>query len=143
MPYDDANPFARILRGELPSIQLAEDDGALAIMDIMPQAEGHVLVIPKAPAEQIFDLPDAALVAAMRMTQRLAVAVRKALQPDGMFIGQFNGAAAGQTVPHVHFHVIPRHQGVDLRLHAREMADPAKLESIARRIRERLGETKP
>ena len=139
MPYDDANPFARILRGELPSIQLAEDDGALAIMDIMPQADGHVLIIPKAPAEQIFDLPDAALVAAIRMTQRLAVAVRQALQPDGVFVGQFNGAAAGQTVPHVHFHVIPRWKGAELHMHARDHADPEKLQSIAQRIRQQLG----
>ncbi|MBU6439835.1 MAG: HIT family protein [Betaproteobacteria bacterium] len=138
MAYDTNNPFARILRGELPSIQLAEDDGALAIMDIMPQADGHVLVIPKAPAEQIFDLPDAALVAGIRMTQRLAVAVRKALEPDGVFVGQFNGAAAGQTVPHVHFHVIPRWKGSDLRLHAREQADPDKLRDLAQRIRQQL-----
>ncbi len=138
MPYDDANPFARILRGELPSIRLAEDDGALAIMDIMPQADGHVLVIPKAPAEQIFELPDAALVATMRMTQRLAVAVREALQPDGLFIGQFNGAAAGQTVPHVHFHVIPRWKGSELHMHARDRADPDKLQAIAQRIRQQL-----
>jgi len=138
MAYDTNNPFARILRGELPSIQLAEDDGALAIMDIMPQADGHVLVIPKAPAEQIFELPDGALVAAIRMTQRLAVAVRKALEPDGVFVGQFNGAAAGQTVPHVHFHIIPRWKGSELRLHAREQADPDKLRSIAQRIRQQL-----
>ena len=139
MPYDDNNPFARILRGELPSIQLAEDEGALAIMDIMPQADGHVLILPKAPAEQIFDLPDAALVSAIRMTQRLAVAVRKALEPDGVFVGQFNGAAAGQTVPHVHFHVIPRWKGSELRMHAREQADTDKLKAIAQRIRQQLG----
>ncbi|WP_018914127.1 HIT family protein [Thiomonas sp. FB-6] len=138
MAYDANNPFARILRGELPSIQLAEDDGALAIMDIMPQADGHVLVIPKAPAEQIFDLPDAALVAAIRMTQRLAVAVRETLEPDGVFVGQFNGAAAGQTVPHVHFHVIPRWKGSELRMHAREQGDPDKLRAIAQRIRQQL-----
>ena len=138
MAYDANNPFARILRGELPSIQLAEDDGALAIMDIMPQADGHVLVIPKAPAEQIFDLPDAPLVAAIRMTQRLAVAVRKALEPDGVFVGQFNGAAAGQTVPHVHFHVIPRWKGSELRMHAREQGDPDKLRAIAQSIRQQL-----
>lgn len=138
MPYDDTNPFARILRGEFPSIQLAEDDTALAIMDIMPQADGHLLVIPKAPCEQIFDLPDDALVGAIRMTRRMAVAVRKALQPDGVFVGQFNGAAAGQTVAHVHFHVIPRWAGMELRLHARERADPDKLQAIARRIRDQL-----
>ncbi len=140
MPYDQDNPFARILRGEWPSIKLAENDDVLAIMDIMPQADGHALVIPKAPSEFLFELPDAALVAAARMTRRIAVAVRQALSPDGVFIGQFNGAAAGQTVPHVHFHVIPRWQGTDLRMHARERADPARLEQIAQRIRAQLGE---
>ena len=138
MPYDHANAFAKILRGELPSIKLAEDDHALAIMDIMPQADGHALVIPKAPSELIFDLPDEALVGAMRMTQRIAVAVRAALQPDGVFIGQFNGAAAGQTVPHVHFHVIPRWKGSELHMHARDRADPDKLQAIAQRIRQQL-----
>jgi histidine triad (HIT) family protein len=138
MPYDNANAFAKILRGELPSIKLAEDNHALAIMDIMPQADGHALVIPKAPSELIFDLPDEALVGAMRMTQRIAVAVRAALQPDGVFIGQFNGAAAGQTVPHVHFHVIPRWSGSELRMHARERADMEKLNALAQRIRAQL-----
>lgn len=138
MSYDDTNAFARILRGEIPCIKVAETDEALAIMDIMPQSDGHVLVIPKAPAAEIFDLPDAALVAAIRMTRQLAVAVRAALTPDGVFVGQFNGSAAGQTVPHVHFHVIPRWKGADLRLHARDMADSAKLEDLARRIRAHL-----
>ena len=138
MSYDDTNPFARILRGEIPSIKVAENDEALAIMDIMPQSNGHVLIIPKAPAAEIFDLPDTALVAAIRMTKALAVAVRAAVEPDGVFVGQFNGSAAGQTVPHVHFHVIPRWKGQDLRMHARDMADPAELEVLAQRIRAQL-----
>jgi histidine triad (HIT) family protein len=94
-----------------------------------------VLVIPKEPAAQIFDLSGDAAAASIRMTQRVAAAVRAALAPDGLFIGQFNGAAAGQTVPHVHFHVIPRTEGVALRMHARDVADAATLESIAQRIR--------
>ncbi len=98
MNYDDSNPFARILRGELPCIKVAESDAALAFMDLMPQADGHVLVVPKEAAVEIFELSDAATVACMRMTQKLAIAVRAALRPDGVFIGQFNGAAAGQTV---------------------------------------------
>ena len=138
MTYDDSNPFAKILRGELPCIKVAENDAALAFMDLMPQADGHVLVVPKEAAAEIFDLSDAATVACMRMTQKLAIAVRAALQPDGIFIGQFNGAAAGQTVPHVHFHVIPRWEGVDLRMHARDIADAATLESLAERIRARF-----
>ncbi|KVC87519.1 HIT family protein [Burkholderia ubonensis] len=136
MAYDTHNPFAKILRGDLPCVKVAEDDTTLVIMDLMPQADGHVLVIPKEPAAEIFDLSADAAAACIRMTQRVAAAVRDALQPDGMFIGQFNGRAAGQTVAHVHFHVIPRWEGVALKLHARDVADAATLESIARRIRE-------
>ncbi|HZZ11967.1 MAG TPA: HIT family protein [Paraburkholderia sp.] len=135
MNYDDSNPFARILRGELPCIKVAETDAALAFMDLMPQADGHVLVVPKEAAVQIYELSDASVVACMRMTQKLAIAARAALRPDGMFIGQFNGTAAGQTVPHVHFHVIPRWEGESLRMHAREVADAATLEALATRIR--------
>ena len=138
MSYDNNNPFARILRGELPCVKVAEDDATLAIMDLMPQADGHVLVIPKEPAAQIFELSGDAAAAGIRMTQRVAAAVRAALEPDGVFIGQFNGAAAGQTVPHVHFHVIPRWEGAELRMHAREIADAATLEALAQRIRARF-----
>ena len=139
MSYDPNNPFARILRGELPCIKLDENDHAVAIMDIMPQAEGHVLVIPKAPAAELYDLPEAALLGAMQLAQKLARAVRAALQPDGLFGGQCNGAAAGQTVAHVHFHLIPRWSGTELKLHAREMADAAQLQTVAERIRAQLG----
>ncbi|MBS6359484.1 HIT family protein [Burkholderia sp.] len=138
MSYDNNNPFARILRGELPCVKVAEDDATVAIMDLMPQADGHVLVLPREPAAEIFDLSPESAAACMRMTQRIAIAVRDALQPDGIFIGQFNGRAAGQTVAHVHFHVIPRWEGVALRLHAREIAESATLEALARRIREHL-----
>ncbi|NML33508.1 HIT family protein [Paraburkholderia antibiotica] len=136
MSYNDSNPFAKILRGELPCIKVAENDRALAFMDLMPQADGHLLVVPKEAVAEIFDLSDASLVASMRMAQKLAIAVRAALRPDGVFIGQFNGAAAGQTVPHVHFHVIPRWEGQSLKMHAREPADTDTLEALAKRIRE-------
>lgn len=138
MKYDDNNPFARILRGELPCIKVAETDATLVFMDLMPQADGHVLVVPKEAAAEIFELSDEAAVACIRMTQRIAVALRAALHPDGVFIGQFNGAAAGQTVAHVHFHVIPRWEGVPLRMHAREIADRATLDAFAQRIRAQL-----
>ena len=138
MKYDETNPFARILRGELPCIKVAETDATLAFMDLMPQADGHVLVVPKEAAVEIFELSDAATVECIRMTQRIAAAVREALKPDGVFIGQFNGAAAGQTVAHVHFHVIPRWDGQPLRMHAREMAPQATLEAFAQRIRAQL-----
>ncbi|SMG37051.1 HIT family protein [Paraburkholderia susongensis] len=135
MSYNDSNPFAKILRGELPCIKVAESDRALAFMDLMPQADGHLLVVPKEAVAEIFDLSDASLIASMRMTQKLAIAVRAALRPDGVFIGQFNGAAAGQTVPHIHFHVIPRWEGQPLKMHAREPADVDTLEALAQRIR--------
>ncbi|QCP51787.1 HIT family protein [Trinickia violacea] len=138
MSYDSNNAFAKILRGDLPCVKVAEDDATCAIMGLMPQADGHVLVIPKEPVAQIFELSGASAIACMRMTQRIAIAVRDALQADGVFIGQFNGSAAGQTVAHVHFHVIPRWEGVALSLHAREIADVATLEAFAQRIRERL-----
>ena len=135
MSYNDSNPFAKILRGELPCIKVAESDRALAFMDLMPQADGHLLVVPKEPVAEIFDLSDESLVESMRMAQKLAIAVRAALRPDGVFIGQFNGAAAGQTVPHVHFHVLPRWEGQPLKMHAREPADVDTLEALAKRIR--------
>ncbi|MBN3809602.1 HIT family protein [Paraburkholderia sp. Ac-20347] len=138
MAYDTNNIFAKLLRGEIPSIKLAENDDAVAIMDVMPQAEGHVLVLPKEGAEEIYELSPEALSAAMAMVHTLAAALRKALTPDGLMIAQFNGAAAGQTVPHVHFHLIPRRNGEELRMHARDMADKAELEAVAARIRAAL-----
>ncbi|WP_434660412.1 HIT family protein [Paraburkholderia sp. A3BS-1L] len=138
MAYDDDNIFAKLLRGEIPSIKLCESDAALAIMDVMPQSEGHVLVLPKEPAEEIYELSPEAVAASMAMVQKVAAAVRKSLAPDGLMIAQFNGAAAGQTVPHVHFHLIPRRRGEELRLHARDMADKAQLEVTAERIRAAL-----
>ncbi|MFX1672735.1 HIT family protein [Paraburkholderia sp. A2WS-5] len=138
MAYDDNNIFAKLLRGEIPSIKLCESDAALAIMDVMPQSEGHVLVLPKEPAEEIYELSPEAVAASMAMVQKVAAAVRKSLAPDGLMIAQFNGAAAGQTVPHVHFHLIPRRRGEELRLHARDMADKAQLEVTAERIRAAL-----
>ncbi|WP_310630263.1 HIT family protein [Paraburkholderia sp.] len=138
MAYDTNNIFAKLLRGEIPSIKLAENDAAVAIMDVMPQSEGHVLVLPKEGAEEIYELSPEALNAAMAMVHTLATALRKALTPDGLMIAQFNGAAAGQTVPHVHFHLIPRRNGEELRMHARDMADKAQLEAVAERIRAAL-----
>lgn len=136
--YDPNNVFAKILRGELPCFKVYEDDQTFAFMDIMPQADGHLLVLPKEAAAEIFELSEPAAQAAMRTTQRLARAVRAAFQPDGLFIGQFNGAAAGQTVPHVHFHLIPRWATQPLGAHSRDVADPKELEAMAERIRAAL-----
>jgi histidine triad (HIT) family protein len=138
MAYDNGNIFAKILRGEIPSVKVFEDEHTLAFMDVMPQAEGHVLVVPKEPAENILDLSPEGAAAMITTTQAVAKAVRKALGVPGIMLAQLNGAAAGQSVFHVHFHVIPRTGGVDLHLHARDMVDPKSLEPIAARIRSAL-----
>jgi histidine triad (HIT) family protein len=103
-------------------------------MDVMPQADGHVLVIPKEAAENIFDLSPAGAAALMTATQRIAKAVKKGLDVPGIMLAQLNGPASGQSVFHVHFHVIPRKQGIDLGLHARTMENPEKLKAIAEKI---------
>lgn len=138
MAYDTNNVFARILRGEIPAHKVCEDAHTLAFMDVMPQADGHALVIPKHPAENLFDLPAEHLSATILTTQRVARAVRKAFDAPGVMIAQLNGPAAGQSVFHVHFHVVPRFTGIDLRFHAREMADPAILAAHAERVRAAL-----
>jgi histidine triad (HIT) family protein len=135
MAYDRNNVFARILRGEIPSHRVYEDDLTLAFMDIMPQADGHTLVIPKAEAESILDTPEEALSAVVLTTRRVAGAVKKAFDAPGILIAQLNGRAAGQSVFHMHFHIVPRHAGLELRFHARDMADPALLAEHAARIR--------
>ncbi|HET7203179.1 MAG TPA: HIT family protein [Steroidobacteraceae bacterium] len=138
MAYDTNNIFARILRGEIPAHKVFEDAHTLAFMDVMPQADGHTLVIPKHPAENLFDLPGEELSATILATQRVARAVRKAFDSPGIMIAQLNGTAAGQSVFHVHFHVVPRFAGIDLRFHAREMADHAILAAHAERVRAAL-----
>lgn len=138
MTYDNNNVFAKILRGEIPSVKVFEDEKTLAFMDVMPQAEGHVLVIPKEPAENILDLSREGASAMMATAQRVAKAVKKSLNAPGIMLAMLNGAPAGQSVFHVHFHIIPRAHGVDLGLHARAMVDPKSLEPIAAKIRSAL-----
>lgn len=138
MSYDNNNIFAKILRVEIPCVKVFEDEKNLAFMDVMPQAEGHVLVIPKEPAENILDLSAESAAALMTATQIVAKAVKKGLNAPGVMLAMLNGASAGQSVFHVHFHVIPRSAGVDLGLHARGMVDPKKLEPIAAKIRSAL-----
>ena len=138
MAYDSNNVFAKILHGEIPCVKLYEDDKTLAFMDVMPQADGHALVIPKEAAENILDLSSESAAAMMATTQKIAKAVKKGLNAPGIMLAMLNGAPAGQSVFHVHFHVIPRAHGVDLGLHARSMADPKSLEPIAAKIRAAL-----
>jgi len=134
MAYDKNNIFAKILRGEAPCFKVYEDDMTLSFMDVMPQAEGHTLVIPKFEAENLFDLDPDYAAAMARTTKKIATAVKKAFDAPGILIAQLNGAPAGQTVFHIHTHIIPRSQGIDLKLHAREMADMDVLKQHAERV---------
>ncbi|WBQ11040.1 HIT family protein [Hyphomonadaceae bacterium ML37] len=137
--YDDQNIFAKILRGDAPSVKVFEDKQVIAIMDVFPQSEGHVLVIPKARARNLLDLPAEAASAAMERVQQVARAVEAALKPDGVMVAQFSGAAAGQTVFHVHFHVIPRWADRQIAGHGQAgQADVKALEALAERIRAKL-----
>ena len=143
MAYDPNNIFAKILRGEVPSHKVWEDADTIAILDVMPQSDGHTLIIPKTPAENLFDLDTGMAEAVMRTGQRLALAVHRAFHPDGVTLMQFNGAEAGQTVFHFHLHVIPRYAGQPLRSHGRGFADPAVLTEQAMHLKAALYSLEP
>jgi len=133
--YDAGNIFAKILRGEAPSVRVFEDEHVMAFMDVFPQAKGHVLVIPKhSTARNFLEEAPEIIGPLMLGVQRVARAVRAALNPDGLQISQFNGAPAGQTVYHLHVHIIPRWEGVPLGRHAEGMADMDELKELAERI---------
>jgi len=134
--YDDGNIFAKILRGEAPAAKVFEDEHVLAFMDVFPQSRGHTLVIPKhSTARNLLEEEPQVLADLMLGVQRVARAVRAALNPDGIVVTQFNGAVAGQTVYHLHVHIIPRWDGVPLGRHAGGgMADPAELKALAEQI---------
>jgi histidine triad (HIT) family protein len=136
--YDPANIFAKILRGEIPCHKVYEDGDTLAFMDVMPQAKGHALVVPKNPSRNLLDAAPADICAVMATAQKVTRAVKRAFHAGGVLIMQFNEAPAGQTVFHLHVHVIPRHDGVPLTQHSRQMADLAELAEHARMIRDAL-----
>ena len=139
MAYDPNNVFAKIIRGEIPCAKIYEDDDTLSFMDAMPQTDGHALIVPKrAQAEDLLDMPPDALHAVIVTTQKIAQAVDRAFRPDGIRIMQFNRPAAGQSVFHIHFHVIPMYEGVPMKLHAREMADKQVLAAQAEKIKAEL-----
>ena len=137
-PYDDQNIFAKILRDEMPAIRVFEDDHTLAFMDIMPRANGHCLVIPKAPCRNILDAAPETLAQVHRSVQVLSKAVMKAFGADGVTVQQFNEPAGGQVVFHYHVHVIPRVAGEKLRPHTGAMEDQAVLNANAEKIRAAL-----
>jgi histidine triad (HIT) family protein len=133
--YDGDNIFAKILRGEMPAAKVYEDDAALAFLDLFPQSRGHTLVLPRTPARNLFDIEPAALEALITRVQKIAKGVRAALNPDGVTIIQFNGQAAGQSVFHLHFHIIPRWEGQAMKGHGQAgMADKDELAALARQI---------
>lgn len=138
MAYDDNNVFAKILRGEASAHVVYEDAHSLAFMDLMPQVDGHTLVIPRDRAEGLFDIEPDRLAHLIRATQTVARAVQTAFAAPGVMIAQLNGAAAGQSVFHLHFHILPRHRGLEFKLHAREVAEATLLADHARRIRSAL-----
>ena len=133
--YDDDNIFAKILRGEMPAHTVYEDDDVLAFMDIMPRGDGHTLVIPKVKARNMLDIDPADLGTLMARVQHIAKGVIKAMDAEGFIIQQFNEAVGGQIVFHIHFHIIPRWEGVKLGPPASEMADPDVLAAHAAKIK--------
>ena len=138
MTYDNNNVFAKILRGELPAHKVYEDEHTLAFMDIMPRTKGHTLVIPKTPARNILDATPEQLAACMATVQRVARAVMKAFDAPGVTIQQFNESAGGQVVFPLHFHVLPRWEGVPLAPHTGKMEDSEVLAANAEKIRQAL-----
>ena len=139
MAYDPNNIFAKILRGDIPCHKVYEDADTIAFMDVMPQAPGHTLVLPKAPSRNLLDADTASLAKLAIVVQKVARAAKAAFAADGITIHQFNEGAAGQTVFHCHVHVIPRHDGQSLRRHTGEMEKPEILAANAEKLRRALG----
>ncbi len=137
--YDPDNIFARILRSEIPSEKLFEDEHTYAFMDIMPMGTGHCLVIPKAPSRNLLDIDPASLGHVMATVQKLARAAKAAFDADGVLIQSYNEPASGQTVFHTHVHIIPRFEGVPLKPHTGKPEDAAVVKANAEKIRAALG----
>ncbi len=138
MTYDDQNVFAKILRGDAPAHVVYEDAHSIAFMDLMPQVDGHTLVIPRAAAVDLLDIEPDALAHLIRATQMVANAVKTAFAAPGVMIAQLTGAAAGQSVFHLHFHVLPRHAGLEFKVHSRDAAPATVLAEHAQRVRAAL-----
>ncbi|MDF2798684.1 MAG: hypothetical protein K0R85_1428 [Devosia sp.] len=136
--YDPSNIFGRILRGEMPAHKVYEDDTALVMLDVFPQSRGHTLVLPKAASRNLLDADPATLSAVMPIMQRVAVALKAATGADGIRLVQFNEAPAGQSVFHLHFHLIPVYEGKALGDHGKGAADAAEMAGLAQEIASRL-----
>lgn len=140
MSYDDTNVFAKILRGEMPSHRVFEDEATIAFMDVMPRGDGHALVIPRAPVRNLLDADDATIATVHRTAARVARAAMRAFGADGVTVQQFNEPAGGQVVFHYHVHVIPRFKDVALRPHTGDMADGDVLAAQAGKLRAAIDE---
>ena len=138
MAYDNENIFAKIIRDEMPCHKVYETDSIIVFMDIMPMSDGHVLVVPKSHAENIFDLSEECLEEVIKIVKKVSHAIKNALQPSGLIIKQFNGADAGQTVFHYHMHIIPVYNGAPNNNHGYKMEKPEKLASFAQKIAQEL-----
>jgi histidine triad (HIT) family protein len=138
MAYDSNNVFAKILRGEIPCHKVYEDDDVIVFMDVMPQAPGHALVVPKAASRNILDADPAVLTKLLPVVQKVAKASKAAFAADGISVIQYNEAAGGQSVFHLHLHVVPRYEGQPLKPHSGKMEDPAVLAANAEKLRAAL-----
>lgn len=138
MSYDPNNIFAKILRGEIPCHKVYEDGDALVFMDVMPQSPGHALVVPKAPSRNVLDADPAVLAKIIPLVQKVAIASKAAFGADGITVWQFNEPAGGQTVFHLHYHVIPRYDGQALRSHAGKMEEGEVLKANAAKLKAAL-----
>ena len=137
--YDSQNIFAQIIRGDMPCFKLYEDEDVLVFLDLFPQSYGHTLVIPKrAQARNLLEIDGDNLTRLTLAVQKVARVLADELKPDGVQIAQFNGAPAGQTVYHIHMHVIPRYSSGELAAHASGKADPAELEKLQARLQPRF-----
>ncbi len=136
--YDNDNIFAKILRGEIPAVRVYEDDDCVVFMDVMPQSPGHTLIVPRAASRNLLDADPAVLSKIMPVIQKIGQATMKAFNADGLLFRQFNEAPAGQTVFHLHFHIIPVHEGQERRRHAEQMEDIEVLKANAEKIKAAL-----
>ncbi|NOT73191.1 MAG: HIT family protein [Hyphomicrobium sp.] len=139
MTYDSSNIFAKILRGEIPCHKVYEDADAIAFMDVMPQSPGHTLILPKAPSRNVLDADPAVLAKILPLVQKIAIAAKTAFDADGISVMQFNEPAGGQTVFHLHYHVVPRYDGQPLKSHTGIMEDGAVLSANADKMKKALG----
>lgn len=138
MSYDTSNIFAKILRGEIPCHKVYEDADAIIFLDLMPKTPGHTLVVPKAPSRNILDADPTVLAKIIPLVQKAAIAAKSAFDADGISIAQFNESAGGQTVFHLHFHIMPRYDGQPLQLHARNTEAAAVLAANTEKLKSAL-----